>query len=103
MKAASLAIAAGLISVTLFGCDPDGKKQCAWMLMADTTRSLDRMDPGFIPVCARNFKTEKQDCRLQAKLDFAKSTEGKKFRYSEMKIRGPGNPREILSIEFCEP
>lgn len=85
----------------LLSCDPEHKKKCEWYLMPDADR-LGKVEEPFIPVCARNFKTLKQDCRLQAPLEFARNAYNKKFRYIDMKIDGPGIPRTILSIKHCE-
>lgn len=83
-------------------CDPDGKKQCAWFLRPDSQRPPDQIREGFVPVCAANLKTNKQDCRLQATLDLAKKSEKRQFRYVDMKVKGPGIPRTIESIEYCD-
>ncbi len=90
-----------LALISLVSCDPEHKKKCEWYLMPDPDR-IDKVQEGFIPVCARNFKTNKQDFRLQAPLDFARTAYNKKFRYIDMKIDGPGIPRTIQSIKHCE-
>lgn len=84
------------------GCDPDGKKQCAWYLVPDETRRDEPMAEGLIPVCARNLGKNKQDCRLQAQVGLARSAFGKKFRYVDMKVESPALPRIVSSIDFCE-
>lgn len=82
-------------------CDPEGKKKCDWVLEPEPTLK-ETTDEGYIPVCARNRTTQKQDCRLQTNMDYAKQAYGKKFRYVDLKIKGPGLPRTIESIKFCE-
>ncbi len=82
-------------------CDPEHKKKCEWYLMPDTVR-IGQVQEGFIPVCARNLVVNKEDCRLQSTLDFAKSAYNKKFRYSEMKVKSLAIPRTIDAIKFCE-
>jgi hypothetical protein len=93
-----------LIILTSFGlsaCDPEGKKDCAWTLEPEI-KLEGTTDPGYIPVCARNRKTEKQDCRLQATVEFAKKIYGKKFRYVDMVIESPGLPRTVTDIKLCD-
>lgn len=81
-------------------CDPDHKKKCEWYLVPDTDRA-GKSDPGFIPVCARNYVANKQDCRLQTKLSFAKKVYNMTFRYTDLKVQDFGLPRTIDSITFC--
>lgn len=88
--------------VTLFSCDPERKKECEWYLMPEPSLKSS-VDPGFIPVCARNLTSNKQYCRLQAKIEFAKKFYGKKFRFVDMDIETSGRfPRKVLSIKTCE-
>lgn len=91
-----------IFSLSIFsGCDPEHKKKCEWYLMPDIDRK-DKVEPGYIPVCARNFVTNKQDCRLQATMKFAKESYNKKFRYVDLKYEDPGIPRTVTKIKFCE-
>jgi hypothetical protein len=85
----------------LAGCDPEGKKQCAWVLEPEP-KLEGTVDPGYIPVCARNRGTMKEDCRLQAPLDYAKQVYGRKFRYVDMRVASPGLPRTVTEIKFCD-
>ena len=87
--------------MTLMGCDPDRKKKCEWYLMPDVDR-VSTVDEGFIPVCARNFTNNKQDCRLQAPLEFAKKHYNKKFKYVDLDYEGTGIPRTVEAIKHCE-
>lgn len=87
--------------VIFVGCDPERRKQCEWYLVPDLDRKT-TVDNGYIPVCARNYTSKKQDCRLQATLEFAQNAYNKKFRYVDMKIKSPGIPRTVLDIKFCE-
>ncbi len=94
-------MALGLLLPALAACDPEGKKTCSWVLEPEP--KLDgTVDPGYIPVCARNRATMKEDCRLQATVDYAKSVYGKKFRYIDMRVASPGLPRTITTIRFCD-
>ena len=87
----------------LQGCDPEHKKECEWFLMPDLDRKDDpRIKEGNIPVCARNLVVNKEDCRLQAGVDFAKSAWKKKFRYSSLETTGLATPRQVASIKYCE-
>lgn len=91
-------LASGLILIA--GCDPDGKKQCNWVLEPEP-KKLGSVGQGFIPVCSRNRVKMKQDCRLQTTLEFAKKMENKKFRYTDLKVKNVGIPRTIESIKLC--
>ena len=84
------------------GCDKERKSQCEWYLVPDESRIKDVKD-GLIPVCARNYTSNKQDCRLQTTLDFAKSAYLKTFRYTDLKVKTYGNPRTITEIKTCVP
>ena len=85
----------------LIGCDPEGKKQCAWFLEPEPSKE-NFATRGHIPVCARNRTTMKQDCRLQTTLDFAKQVYGKKFRYHDLKVHSVEIPRTVTSLTLCE-
>ena len=61
-----------------------------------------KIGEGFVPACARNRVVNKQDCRLQTIIDFAKKLEGKHFKYSDMKLKSYGIPRTIQSIDTCD-
>ena len=92
-----LAILAG----ATVACDPDGKKQCAWVLEPEP-KLEGQTEPGFIPVCARNRTTMKEDCRLQSTLEYAEKVYGKKFRYVDLRVATVGQPRTITKIKFCD-
>jgi len=83
------------------GCDPDNKKKCEWFLVPDQDR-IGKVNKGMIPLCARNFAVNKQDCRLQASLEFAEAHYQKKFKYSDMKVDGTGIPRTVQEIKHCK-
>ena len=92
-----------LVLIPCFGllaCDPEGKNECAWVLEPEP-KLTDKVEPGFIPVCARNRRTMKQDCRLQTTLEKAREFYGKTFRYTDLKIKSVALPRTIKSIRFC--
>ena len=59
------------------------------------------VEEGYIPVCARNRTSMKQDCRLQIKPSEAKKFLSKKFRYDDLKVESPALPRTIKSVKFC--
>lgn len=93
-----------LIALTLVmttACDPDHKKECEWYLVPDTDR-IGQADEGFIPVCARNFVVNKQDCRLQTTREFAEKVYQRRFRYNDLKIKNYGAPRTVEEIRFCD-
>src|SRR3989338_8148308 len=88
-------------SFLFLGCDPERKKQCEWTLEPEPLK-MGKTEPGFIPVCARNWVSHKQDCRLETTLPFAKEVAGKKFRYVDMKVASLAIPRKIQQITFCD-
>lgn len=101
-------IALFFLVVSLTGCDLDNMKKCEWTLEpeADNISKLsesDRQD-GFIPVCARNRVTNKQNCNLKAKLDFAKKVFQRKFKYTDLKIDKESKyPKTVQDIKsFCK-
>lgn len=100
LKTHTLAFFVILTGFFLFACDPDGKKKCDWTLDPEPSL-INKVEFGYIPVCARNLVTKKQDCRLQAKLDYAKQSYGKKFRYVDIEVKSAALPRTITSITFC--
>lgn len=89
-----------LLLLFFIACDPEGKKQCAWTLEPEPNL-IGKTEAGFIPVCARNRNTQKQDCRLQTNLEFAQKVWGKRFRYVDMEIDSVSLPRTIKRITFC--
>jgi hypothetical protein len=90
-----------LLMILTLGCDNDGKKQCSWVLEPEP-KLMGSTEPPMIPVCARNRQTFKEDCRLQAPLDYAEKVYGRKFRYTGIKVSSAGIPRTIQRIEFCD-
>lgn len=91
----------GLMTLTLVACDPEGKKECQWTLEPEPKLIGTSTEPGMIPVCARNRKTNKEDCRLQAPMDFAKSAWMKKFKYVDLDSDNSRLPRIVKNIKFC--
>lgn len=83
------------------GCDPEHRRACEWYLMPNVVRQIG-VEEGYVPVCARNLKVQKEDCRLQTTLSFAKKVQGRPFRYSDMKVKDFGLPRTIDTIKFCD-
>lgn len=100
-RPATAILLAMLILPFVAGCDPEGRKDCVWVLEAEETLAGTTSE-GFIPVCARNRQTMKQDCRLQTTLDFAKKVQGRTFRYVDLRVASPGIPRTITDIKFCD-
>jgi len=83
------------------GCDPEGKKECQWTLEPEPKLIGTATIAGMIPVCARNRTTNKEDCRFQAPMDFAKSAWMKKFKYVDLESDNSQSPRVIKNIKFC--
>jgi hypothetical protein len=88
------------ISLALLACDPDGKKDCAWVLEPEV-KLEGTTEPGFIPVCARNRKSMKENCAMQATLDYAKQAYGRTFRYVDIRFISAGQLQTVSSIKFC--
>ncbi len=88
------------LAFLLTQCDPEGKKNCDWTLEPEPSLKGQSQD-GFIPVCARNRVTMKQDCRFQTKLDYAKNIYGKNFKYIDIEVESPALPRTITKIKLC--
>ncbi len=87
--------------VWVVGCDPDGRKDCDWVLEPEPN-NVANVEPGFVPVCARNRKTMKEDCRMQATLEFAKKVYGRKFRLSEVEYSTKTYPKTISDLTYCD-
>ena len=85
----------------LSSCDPEGKENCDWTLEPETNLIGTTTEPGMIPVCARNRVNNKQDCRFQTTLDFAKSAWTRKFKFVDIKADMRKMPRVITDIKFC--
>jgi hypothetical protein len=88
-------------SLFVVACDPDGKKECQWVLEPEPTLK-GTTDEGMIPVCARNRKSMKEDCRLQTTLEYAQQVYGRRFRYVDVRVESPGLPRTVKAIKFCD-
>ncbi len=89
-------------ALTLFSCDPSHKKKCEWYLMPEPTL-IGTSSPGYIPVCARNLTIDKEYCRIEATLEFAKSVYGKKFRFDDMEIDKSGKfPKKVIAIDLTQ-
>ena len=85
----------------MLACDPEGRKECHWVLEPEVRRKQ-QVEDGFIPLCARNRKTMKQDCLLQATKEQTNKYLGKKFRYVDLRVKSPALPRTIISVRFCD-
>jgi hypothetical protein len=86
----------------LSGCDPEGKEKCQWTLEPEE-RLIGKTEPNLIPVCARNRTTNKEDCRFQTTLEFAKSAWTKHFRYVDIDADLRKAPKVIRDIKYCDP
>lgn len=89
------------LALLLNGCDLDGKKDCDWTLEPEP-KLKGQVDEGFIPVCARNRETMKEDCRFQATLAYAKEVFGRKFRHVDLNPDKSTFPRTLAKIKFCD-
>lgn len=86
-------------------CDSEHRNKCEWYLIPDLDYKADPASPlaeGEIPVCARNFTINKQDCRFTADLEFARKAYNVRFQYSELVFIKDSNPRKIKEIKPCK-
>ena len=90
------------ILTTHTACELFQRSKCEWYLVPEV-KHKDLVEPGWVALCARNYKLGKEKCYLKAKLDFAEYIYGKPFRYTSMKTKDEGFPREVLSVELCSP
>ncbi|MEI8027215.1 MAG: hypothetical protein WCI18_12785 [Pseudomonadota bacterium] len=90
----------------LSGCElfTNNKSKCQWYAMPEADNK-EKVDEGYIPICVRNYVTNKQNCQLQATLELAESVYQKAFRYDDLQIDMEGRfPRKIIKVkEFCTP
>ncbi|MFW7379692.1 MAG: hypothetical protein ACOH5I_12845 [Oligoflexus sp.] len=91
-----------MLVLLLGACDFYRKNKCEWYLVPEPDH-IDRVEPGWVSLCARNYQNNKQRCNLKAKLPFAKKVYGKPFRYASMKIKSGPFPKEVESVTLCEP
>ena len=94
LRMAILGFNTSLLLIFLGACDPERRNECEWYLEPDPSR-IGKTDGDLIPVCARNFVSNKQDCRLQTTLDYAKKVHKMTFRYNELVVVDYGKPRTI--------
>lgn len=96
-----MAILLGITGCELF---TNNKSKCQWYAMPEPDNK-DRVDEGFIPICVRNYVTNKQNCQLQATLELAESIYQKAFRYDDLEIDMSGRfPRKMIGVKaFCTP
>lgn len=92
-----------LLVPLLTGCDPWHKDKCEWYLVPEPEH-IELVEPGWVSLCARNYKINKERCYIKSTLEFAKALNGKLIRLSTMKVAETGlYPREILSVKTCKP
>ena len=89
-------------------CDFNHFKECEWTLEPEV-KNLHKINAeakaqSFVPVCARNRVTNKQNCNLKANLTYAKEVYGKMFVYNDMVVEKTGSfPRSVVEIKkFCK-
>ena len=92
---------AALSLLLLTSCDPEGRQQCQWTLEPEP-KNIGKTAEGYIPVCARNRVTNKEDCRFQATLSFAEGAWTKKFRYVDIESDASQAPKIIRKIKYCD-
>jgi len=102
--AKSAAIFFGSIAVLIviyFNIDFYSKKKCEWYLVPDL-KNKHLVESGWVSLCARNYKVDRQKCYFQSKLELAEAIYGKPIRYSDMEIDESQFPRVVLNAPLCE-
>ena len=91
------------IALFAAGCDLNHQERCEWYLMPNPDPEwIAKVDEGFIPVCARNLVINRENCDLQATLEFAEGNYGKKFRYGDIELDTSGKfPRKVTGLSEC--
>ena len=92
----------GVLLVFSSSCDIFARFKCEWYLVPDLSQK-DSVEPGWVSVCIRNYNINKQKCFLKAKLALAEEVYAKKFKYYSAEINTDSFPREVKSVEVCEP
>lgn len=90
-----------VLSSMLASCDWYHKDKCEWYLVPEPD-DVDKVEPGWVALCARNYEINRQRCLLKAKMPFAKAVHGKPFKYSSMIVSEGRYPKEVLSIKTCK-
>lgn len=98
-----MATAMVVAALSMMSCDPDGKKQCGWFIEYDAHRPERLALEGYVPVCVKNLKMNKQDCRFVITADKGVEYYNKYFRYTDVKVTSVALPRIIQSIKMCDP
>jgi len=90
-----------LVAIVYFNIDFYNKNKCEWYLVPDL-KNKHLIEPGWVSLCARNYKIDRQKCYLQSKLELAEAVYGKPLRYADIKINEDQFPRVVLSAPICE-
>lgn len=89
------------LAITIYlNYDFYNKEKCEWFLVPDL-KAKDLIEPGWVSLCARNYKIDRQRCYYQSKLELAEGIYGKPIRYSDMKIDNDKFPRVVVSAPPC--
>jgi hypothetical protein len=91
-----------ILASLLTGCDPEGRQECQWTLEPEP-KLIGKTEEGLIPLCARNRVTNREDCRFQGTMEFAKQAWTKKFRYVDIDADASKAPKVIRGIKYCTP
>ena len=89
-----------MISLYLCSCDRYRKNECEWYIEPKVEHK-DLVEPGWVPLCIKNYKIGRQKCFLSARLKWAERAFGKTFRYSDVKIEEDVLPRKIIEAKPC--
>lgn len=88
--------------LSLVGCDPKRERKCEWYLVPEPELA-EKVEPGWVALCARNYTNYKQRCDLKARLPYAKKVFGVAFKLNSLELKEGPYPKEVMSITPCEP
>jgi hypothetical protein len=97
-------LAIGLVSGLVysgFRFDYFSKGKCEWYLVPEE-KHKDLVQEGWVALCARNYRIDRQKCYLSATVEVAEAVYGKPVIYDELVINEKKFPREISRARNCK-
>lgn len=91
-----------LFLMSMVSCDLLHKKKCEWYLVPEP-KHKDYVESGWVSICVRNFKLDRQKCYLKMKLEEAEKVHGKPIRYDSLRLDDASFPRTVVKYELCRP
>jgi hypothetical protein len=92
----------GVAVAVYLNVDFYNKDKCEWYLVPDL-KNKELIEPGFVSLCARNYKIDRQKCYLQSTLALAEGIYNKPIRFSDMQIDEDKFPKMVVSAPPCSP